>query len=1003
MSWRAPLLLAISAGSAVWHCGIAGGLEVVVVVAGAAIVVVVVVVAGAEVVVVVVAGGFRAGFAFGANGTALLDSPRACARHGYQADMGGVPKSESWTRMVPLARVPTRSAAGVFGEAICPPLSRDTAAPRTTISKPAVRDLDQCTAPVHSSGEHLSERGRIFMKSPPKARPYHPPGPRWRDHESRQLRSQPVSRVWKLFAKPRRPGIAVAMAGAMALSASLAAPSLAGASAGVAGAPLAGLRPSARLEAQPAATAPLLETWGDNSAGELGDAMLTPSLTAVSAITAAAGTASVVALSAGGRHDLALLSNGRVLAWGDDTYGQLGNGSGSSNDDAEVPTIVKGLSGVVAVAAGGEHSLALLSNGTVEAWGANDDGQLGDGTTRHSDVPVPVPDLTGVTAISAGDQFSLALLANGTVEAWGDNSFGQLGIGSLKDSDEPVAVSSLSGVTEVSAGGQQALALLSDGTAVSWGDNETDQLGDGQDVSTQSNSTVPVAVSGLTGAVAVAAGSEHSLALLQDGDVMAWGDNGFFQLAQPQGFPGGFADSDVPLEVPGISDARAIAAGGLFSLALLGNGTVTGWGDNAFGQLGDSSIETQQSVVSVTGLTGATVVAAGGVSGLALVSAPAGTPPEKPQASGVPSSPWRVVPSQHPSGREPVDQDLNAVSAASATDAWAVGSASLVSGKPLAEHWNGLAWTLAQVAAGAQADSSLNGVDDLSPTDAWAVGETDSGTTAGERTLIENWNGTTWVVVPSPDPETGPGTFDELQAVSGTSPDDLWAVGWFSDGVKFIALLLEHWNGTAWTFFAPPTEESIQFGEAVTVVSADDAWVVGDTESGTVSAHFNGKKWIQVATPILSIGSSPQNILSGVTNAGADDLWASGYENNDGANLATPYLLRWTGKAWKLVKVPTGGSEGSRLFGVTAFSASDVWTAGATYESDGGELALTEQFNGTSWSMVPSLDPGQLASLPDNTFSSIAAEGSSTLFAVGSQEIPARCCTLTLAERTKNG
>jgi alpha-tubulin suppressor-like RCC1 family protein len=738
----------------------------------------------------------------------------------------------------------------------------------------------------------------------------------------------------------------------------------------------------------------VVETWGDNSAGELGNASLTRSLEPVPAITSAAGAASVTAVAAGGRHDLALLSNGTVLAWGDDTYGQLGNGSASANDDAETPALVPNLSGVVAVAAGGEHSLALLSNGTVEAWGDNDDGQLGDGTRTASDVPVPVKGLTGVSTISAGDQFSLAALSNGTVEAWGDNGFGQLGDGSLKNSDVPVVVSGLSGVGAVAAGGQHALALLHNGTAMSWGDNEDDQLGDGQDVSTQSNSTVPVAVDGLSGAVAIAAGYEHSLALLNSGVVMAWGDNGFFQLAQPQGFPSGLADSDVPLAVPGVSHATAIAAGGLFSLATLSSGKVAGWGDNGFGQLGNSSTATKQAVVDVKGLTGVTSIAAGGPDSVALVPASATGRSDSGDASALPSSPWRVVPAQDPSGNESTNLGLSAVSASSASDAWALGSSEGAT-EPTGEHWNGKTWEITSFAPGPDTPSSLNGVDDLSATDAWAVG-----TSAG-RTLIEHWDGTSWTVDPSPDPETGPGAFDELEAVSGTNPDDLWAVGTFSDGENFSALLLLQWNGTAWTFFAPPTEGD-QFGVAVTVVSPDDAWAVGDELEGTVSAHFNGKKWSMVTTPQVNVKDSV-NDLTAIANAGADDIWASGFEDDGGINFRVPYLLRWTGKAWKLLKVPNSGSEGSLLLGVAALSATDVWVAGATFDTDGGSLALSEQFNGTSWSIVPSLDPGQLASLPSNTFEAISAVGTSTLFAIGSKEKPGRCCTFPLAERTTAG
>src|SRR5581483_9098463 len=220
-------------------------------------------------------------------------------------------------------------------------------------------------------------------------------------------------------------------------------------------------------------------------------------------------------------------SDGSVAAWGDDRFGELGDGVFGANHDEESPVVVPALTSVVAVAAGEQDSLALRSDGTVWAWGANSVGQLGNGTTNASATPVKVADLQNVTAIAAGAQFGLALLANGTVMAWGSNDWGQLGDGTTTDRHEPVAVSGLSGATAIAAGAQHALAVEGNGTAFSWGDNENDQLGDGQDVSTQSLSDVPVQVSGLTTAVSVAAGEEHSVALLRNGTVMAWGDNGF--------------------------------------------------------------------------------------------------------------------------------------------------------------------------------------------------------------------------------------------------------------------------------------------------------------------------------------------------------------------------------------------------------------------------------------------------------------------------------------------
>jgi alpha-tubulin suppressor-like RCC1 family protein len=744
-----------------------------------------------------------------------------------------------------------------------------------------------------------------------------------------------------------------------------------------------------------------LRAWGDNSAGELGNATLHPSTTPV----AASATGTVTTIAAGGRHDLAVLSTGGVLAWGDNTFGQLGTGVRSVDGDRETPVAVAGLTNVTSVAAGEEHSLALLRDGTVMAWGDNHDGQLGDGTTKDSAVPVAVNGLRNVKAISAGAQFSLALLTDGTVMAWGDNHDGQLGDGTTANSDVAVAAPSLAKVTAIAAGARHAIALLANGTAMAWGDNETDQLGDGQDVSTQPSSDVPVPVSGLQGVTAVAAGEQHSIALLSDGTVKAWGDNGFFELARPQGFPGGISATDVPLKVPGLAASTAIAAGGMFSLAIGPGGAVQGWGDNAFGQLGNSSTVTRQNPVTVSGLSGVSAIAAGGVSALAITSsAGAANHAGAGVSSGPPSTIWRVPTTPNPKaphGDGLLNDALAGVSAASPADAWSVGtSMDSLNVLPLAVHWNGSAWqsTSVPLRTGTSA-AELRGVDDLAPGDAWAVG-----VSGGDRTLIEHWNGTAWSVVPSPNPETGPGASDELQAIAGTAADDLWAIGSYSNGQTFNAVLLEHWNGTTWTCFRPPNVTGEQFGTAVTALASNDVWVVGNQATTTVSLHWDGTAWKQIATPFLNDGAAPLNLLTGVTAIAANDVWASGYESNvNQLNLRDPYVLHWTGTAWSLVKVPNPGTEGSQLAGITALSASDIWAAGVTLQTDGGSLTLTEHFDGTTWATEPSLDPGQLGPTPANDLNGIARSGAHTLFAVGTQSSPNHCCEFTLAEHANGG
>ena len=751
--------------------------------------------------------------------------------------------------------------------------------------------------------------------------------------------------------------------------------------------------PAAAGPAQQAAATTSGRAWGDNSAGELGDGTLSVSTTP----KAVGGLSGATAISAGGRHVLALLSNGTVRAWGDNTFGQLGDGKTSANNDAESPVAVTGLTGVTQVSAGGEHSLALLSNGTVMAWGDNGDGQLGDGTTTSSDVPVKVSGLTGVTAVSAGDLFSVALLSNGTVMTWGYNGTGELGDGTYTNSDVPVAASGLTGVTAVAAGGQHVLALMSNGTASAWGDNEDGQLGDGSETSGSSN--VPVAVVDLTGAVAVSAGYQHSMALLSSGAVMAWGDNSFNQLGQSNGFPGGISSSDVPIAVNGVGTAAAIAAGGLFSLALLTNGTVMAWGDGAFGQIGNGTTTGSVTPTAVTGLTGVTALSAGGVSSFALVAA---APPAAPAPV---SSIWRVAPTPQPSPAVVSDVSLDGVSAASTTDAWAVGTDEVTEDRPLAEHFNGTTWarTTVPLPSGVP-QGEFNGTDDLGPGNAWAVGDTENADGLDQRTLIEHWTGSAWAVVPSPNPETGSGTTDVLTAISGTGPDNLWAVGYFSDGATFIALLFEHWNGTAWKFVAPPSESGFQFADGVTAISPDDVWVVGDTDSQTtVSAHWNGSTWSMVPTPSLTSKDS-LDFLTAVSGVSADDVWASGYEGNvDDQNFDLPYMLHWNGTAWTLVKVPNRGTEGSFLRGTTALSATDVWGVGTTEQADGGSLTLTEHFNGSAWSAAPSLDPGQLAAVPDNGLDAAASPGGGVVWAVGTQEIPGSCCIRTLALKTTSG
>src|SRR2546425_583931 len=227
------------------------------------------------------------------------------------------------------------------------------------------------------------------------------------------------------------------------------------------------------------------------------------------------------------------LPDGTAQCTGRNQFGQLGNGDGTFTSSS-VPVAVSGLTAATRVATGAEHACALLGDSTVRCWGAGDSGQRGDGTFNNSStVPVAVGGLTGAVTVVTGGYHTCALLSDGTVQCWGENVEGQLGDGtSGRSSSPPVRVSGLSGAVAVSGGYRHTCALLGDGTVQCWGRNLEGQLGDG----TTTSSTTPVRVGGITSAVAIAAGQGgvHTCALLADGSVKCWGavgaGNGVGQL-----------------------------------------------------------------------------------------------------------------------------------------------------------------------------------------------------------------------------------------------------------------------------------------------------------------------------------------------------------------------------------------------------------------------------------------------------------------------------------------
>jgi alpha-tubulin suppressor-like RCC1 family protein len=287
----------------------------------------------------------------------------------------------------------------------------------------------------------------------------------------------------------------------------------------------------------------------------------------------------VTAVAAGGQHGLAI-QNGILYSWGYNARGQLGNGT---TTNSSIPVSVSGMSsGVTAIAAGIDFSLAI-QNGGVYAWGDNSSGEVGNGTIRNTGVTIPVPVTngmsSGVTAIAAGGGFSLAI-KNGALYAWGNNDYGQLGNGTIDKggsyNPNPAVVSGMSsGVTAIAANVTQGLAIQN-GALYAWGANGGNLF------------TIPVPVSGISGGItSIAAGGDFALAV-QNGSVYAWGDNWLGELGNGTT---SLSHSDTPtlVDPADLTNITAVAAGQYSGYALSADGSLWVWGENAYGELGIGS------------------------------------------------------------------------------------------------------------------------------------------------------------------------------------------------------------------------------------------------------------------------------------------------------------------------------------------------------------------------------------------------------------------------------
>lgn len=307
------------------------------------------------------------------------------------------------------------------------------------------------------------------------------------------------------------------------------------------------------------------------------------------------------ALSIGGgfAHNCELLASGKVGCWGYNADGEVGDGT--TFQKKPLPVAVSGITQGISLSAGYSHTCAAVFGGSVQCWGSNLHGQLGNGTNTDASTPVSVSSLANVTQVGAGNSHSCAVLADGSARCWGYNSQGQLGNGLVgPDSYTPSVVTGLTGATKISAGYYHSCALKTNGSVVCWGLGTSGELGNG----TSTSSTSPVAVSGLTNVIAISSSSGNNCALKSDGTVWCWGHNTQYGSLGS----GSTAAQPTPVVVPGISTARSVAVGPYHGCAALQDGTAVCWGYNAFGQLGNNSTTDSLSPVPVSNLTNVSTV-----------------------------------------------------------------------------------------------------------------------------------------------------------------------------------------------------------------------------------------------------------------------------------------------------------------------------------------------------------------------------------------------------------
>ncbi len=323
---------------------------------------------------------------------------------------------------------------------------------------------------------------------------------------------------------------------------------------------------------------------------------------------------------------------------------------------------------------------------------------------------------------------------------------------------------------------------------------------------------------------------------------------------------------------------------------------------------------------------------------------------------------------------------LYSVAAVSASDAWAVGYYTGQDGifRTFTEYWDGTRWRVIPSPNPETGGGLLYGVSAAGPNDVWAVGMGHYGV---HRPLSMHWDGTQWTIVQMPT-----GTASTLvRAVTVISTNDVWAAGYSccNSETNDDNPIVWHWDGTGWQINVLPTLEYAPFGDlnSISATSSTDVWTVGNRTSngyGTLTYHWNGAYWSQVASPTVGSG---YNQLNAVVALSPSNAWAAGYYDSGGGGVQRGLILHWDGTQWGSVASPSVGAE-NRLWSMSATSASDIWAVGDYIEPTQGLLrTLVEHWDGTRWTVLSSVD----GSTENNQLLSVSALAPLDMWSVGTQ------------------